>query len=138
MLKLLQPAWFRWGLFLTCLILLLYGMFRPSPPVEVFTHSDKAGHLVAFFCLCVTAKLAMPTLRWYMLLSGLVTLSFLLEYLQSAWRPLRVFSLEDSYSNLGGVLLAFLLMIYLQYAFPMALSFDNTLKGSTRKADHSL
>jgi VanZ family protein len=92
-----------WLSFLGCLSAVLYGIFRPTPPEMIFENSDKVGHLLAFFLLSVTARLAMPYMPWYWFWTIFVELAFLLEYLQGLWMPLRQFSLQDSYANLCGV-----------------------------------
>lgn len=108
----------RWSLFIICSITVLYGMFKPEPPAEVFTHSDKAGHFIAFFTLSLSAKFAMTKLPWFWFASMFFTLSFFLEFLQSKLRPLRIFSLEDSYSNAFGVCLSILFLIVIKLKFP--------------------
>lgn len=100
----------RLAIFMLCLGAVMYGMFRPEPPPEVFTHSDKWGHVLAFLGLAVTGRLALhrwPTwIYWPMMLA----LAPLLEWLQGATRPLRWFSLGDAAANVAGVLLAMVLL----------------------------
>lgn len=108
--NLIQSPLFRWGLFIFCLSMVLYGNLRPTPPEQVFTHSDKAGHGISFFLLAVSAKLALFKVSPYWLWSALAAFSFVLEYFQGILRPLRTFSLDDAYANVFGVFLAMIFM----------------------------
>ena len=87
---------------------LLYGLFRPTSPPDVFASSDKVGHVLMFFAVslsCRLSKVAIPDwLHWPLWAS----LAVALEYLQGAVRPLRIFSIEDAYANVAGVLLGLL------------------------------
>jgi len=96
-------------------------MFKPTPPPDAVAHSDKAGPIAAFFLLALSGRFAMLNLPWFLFWPSFMALSFSLEYLLSALRPLRVFSLGDSYSNIVGVLLAIVVMTILQYQFPAVL-----------------
>jgi hypothetical protein len=85
---------------------LLYGVFRSTPPQELFAQSDKAGHLLIFFAVTLTGRLAkipLPKWAYWSIWAGL---AFGLEYLQGAVRPLRIFSITDAWANLAGVLMA--------------------------------
>jgi len=108
-----------WGAFLLVLIAVLYALFRPTPPEMFFENSDKVGHVVAFMMLGITARFALLTLSSVSFWSILFSLAFVLEYLQGALRPLRVFSIEDVIANAVGVLLAFLLL-YKAFKKPLA------------------
>ena len=82
---------------------LLYGVFRPEPPPELFAHSDKAGHVLIFFAVALSGRLAgisLPDWSYWPLWAGL---AMTMEYLQGMLRPLRIFSIEDAYANLAGV-----------------------------------
>ena len=103
-----SPA-MRGLVFIVCASLVAYGIFRASPPPTLFDNSDKVGHLVAFFGLAVSARLAMFRLSGWIFWPVLFGLAPLLEYLQGEWLPLREYSLEDSYANGAGVALALLL-----------------------------
>jgi hypothetical protein len=96
----------RWLLFLTCLTIMLYGTFRPEPPPDLFAHSDKVGHGFGFTALALTARMAMHRVPWLLFWPGMAGFAMLLEYLQAAWRPLRIFSLADGYANMFGVAIA--------------------------------
>lgn len=100
-----EPA-VRWVLFLICLAAMLYGTFRPTPPPDLFAHSDKFGHVIGMAALTVSARMAMARLPGYLLWSAIAALAYGLEFLQAAWRPLRIFSPADAYANLSGVAIA--------------------------------
>ena len=104
----------RWGLFLLCVAAVAYGIFRPTPPPQLFHNSDKVGHALAFLGLSLTAWWALRHVRWYYFWPVLFALAPLLEYLQGEFRPLRVYSMEDSYANLAGVAIALLCVIGLR------------------------
>ena len=96
----------RWTLFLACLSIMLYGTFRPEPPPDLFAHSDKWGHGLGFTALALSARMALHFVPWpvfWLLTAGFAVL---LEFLQAAWRPLRIFSMADAYANLLGVVIA--------------------------------
>ena len=106
---LIQSTWFRWSTFLLCATVVAYVYFRPSPPEQVFSESDKVGHVVTFCALALSARFAMPRVRWFWFWSGLFAVAPLLEYLQAALRPLRLYSAEDIYANLAGVIIALII-----------------------------
>ena len=106
MTKLLHTALLRWSVFLSVVIVVSYALFRPEPPVMIFEHSDKMGHIIAFMTLALTGRLAFirfSKLGFWLTMS---VLAFMLEYLQGEFRPLRIFSLDDAYANLLGVVVA--------------------------------
>lgn len=83
-----------------------WGMFRPEPPAQVFSHSDKVIHLAAFFVLALSGRLAYPRLAEPAFWLTFLFLAVGLEYLQGALRPLRLFSLADAAANALGTGLA--------------------------------
>ena len=93
----------RWALFLSCLSIMLYGTFRPEPPPDLFAHSDKFGHGLGFAALGISARMALHLVPWQVFWLLIAGFAVLLEFLQAAWRPLRIFSLADAYANLLGV-----------------------------------
>ncbi|PIE25442.1 MAG: hypothetical protein CSA60_00610 [Neptuniibacter caesariensis] len=95
-----------WSFFIIALVLLAYGLFRPTPPEEVFTHSDKAGHFIAFFTVSFLGKMALNAVPSSIYWGTWLILAGLLEYLQDILCPMRVFSLEDAYANGIGVCIA--------------------------------
>jgi VanZ family protein len=109
-----RSMWFRYCLFLLCASAVAYGIFRPTPPPLFFHQSDKVGHVLAFISLALTARLAFVRVRWFFFWPVLIALAPLLEYLQGEWQPSRVYSIEDSYANLSGVAIAFLLVLVLK------------------------
>ena len=108
-LRLFHSPALRWLLFVVCASLVAYGIFRASPPPTLFDNSDKVGHLLAFFGLALSARLAMLRVSGWIFWPVLFGLAPLLEYLQGEWLPLREYSIEDSYANGAGVALALLL-----------------------------
>lgn len=96
----------RWALFLLVSVAVLYGIFRPEPPAMLFEYSDKVGHVLAFCALALTGRLALFVLPKTGFWLSMLLLCFALEYLQGELRPFRMFSLEDAYANVVGVLLA--------------------------------
>jgi len=99
----------RWSLFLLVTSIVLYAVFRALPPKQIFEHSDKVGHIVAFSIWGLTGRLALVSLSKTYFWLPMVVLAFLLEYLQGEFQPLRVFSLDDAYANLIGVIIAFVM-----------------------------
>lgn len=72
----------------------------------LFEYSDKVGHVLAFCALSLTGRLALFALPKTGFWLPVLLLGFVLEYLQGEVRPLRMFSLEDVYANMVGVLAA--------------------------------
>ncbi len=105
--KLYHSSSSRWIVFLSCTLLVGYGIFRASPPPMLFNHFDKVEHVAAFLALALSARLAMPKLAAIYFWPVLFGLAPLLEYLQGEWQPTREYSLGDSYANAAGVALAF-------------------------------
>ncbi len=122
--SIIQSPWIRWSFFIVCLSGVLYGNFKPSPPEQVFAHSDKAGHLVSMMLLGVSARLAMYRIPWHLLWTTLIAFAILLEYFQGVLRPLRTFSMNDSYANISGVLIAMLVIVVWRLIAPNTLPKD--------------
>jgi len=98
-------------LFFSVLALVLYGVFRPTPPTMVFEHSDKVGHVLAFLALALTGRFAIYKLPGTVFWLVMLALAFLLEYMQGELRPLRVFSMGDVAANTMGVATALLVFV---------------------------
>ncbi|WP_417615549.1 hypothetical protein [Oceanisphaera sp.] len=97
----------RLVIFFTLMAALFYGLFRPTPPPDLFGNSDKYLHLVAFFCLSVSARFAfVRQQRCAWVWGALLASAPLLEYLQHYLQPHRTFSGFDALANVCGVLLA--------------------------------
>lgn len=102
-----QQLWFRWFSFVTVCTAILYALFRPTPPAMVFEHSDKAGHIVAFMALTITSRMLFFRYSRFSSFFVLLSLAFVLEYLQGELRPLRLFSSLDVTANMLGVVIGF-------------------------------
>jgi hypothetical protein len=96
---------------------LLYALFRPTPPPELFAYSDKVGHLIIFFAVTLTGRLAGKALSDWVYWPAWAGLAVGLEYLQGALRPLRIFSLADAAANLTGTLVALAVWLILTKLF---------------------
>jgi VanZ family protein len=112
--SLFSSVWLRWGVFLLCAAAVAYGIFRPTPPPQFFSGSDKVGHVLAFLGLSLTAWLAFRHVRWFYFWPVLLVLAPLSEYLQGEVRPMRVYSINDSYANIAGVAIALLMVVFLK------------------------
>ncbi|WP_198341819.1 VanZ family protein [Oceanisphaera avium] len=104
----------RWLLFVTCLSVLCYGLFRPQAPPNPFSHSDKVLHCLAFFGFSLVARFAFlkraNSLIWLVVLA----LAPASEYLQHYLQPHRSFSWLDILANSTGVILGLLVWLALQ------------------------
>jgi VanZ family protein len=107
-------AWFRWGVFLLCTAVVAYGIFRSTPPPQLFSGSDKIEHVLAFLGLSLTARWAFRHVRWFYFWPVLLAIAPLSEYFQGEIRPMRVYSINDSYANIGGVAIALLVVFTLK------------------------
>lgn len=95
-----------WLIFLCALAGLTYGIFRTTPPDELFKNSDKVGHFVAFCGVSFIGRFALIRISAFLYWGAWFFLAGFLEYLQGELRPLRHFSLEDAYANAIGVTIA--------------------------------
>jgi len=95
----------------------LYGLFRYEPMPQLFLHSDKVGHLGAFFVLVVTLRWSMPSsVSLWRLLILVLCLALGSEYIQgSGWLPERHFSYMDMLANGMGIAGAVLLIFLSRY-----------------------
>jgi VanZ family protein len=90
-------------LFVISIGLVFWGIFRSTPPKELFDQSDKAAHLIAFAGLSFTGRIAMPKLNANIYWPVMVVLAVTLEYLQGFVQVSRLSSVEDAMANLMGV-----------------------------------
>lgn len=98
----------RWAelVFVASCVAVVWGMFRPEPPAQVFSNSDKVAHLAAFFVLALSGRLAFPRLPEPAFWLTFLFMALGLEHLQGTLRPLRLFSLADAAANALGTGLA--------------------------------
>lgn len=97
-----------WTAFTACSLAILYANFRPSPPPDIFENSDKFGHILSYAALTFSGRYALRNVSSKLFWPGFLLLGIAMELLQGATRPLRFFSIEDSYANLAGVGVAFI------------------------------
>ena len=98
------PFWLRTLLFLAVCAGLLYTGLRTKPIAQLFDQEDKLHHLLGFFALAFSCRLAFlrVKLRWIAL--GCVLTGVAIEYAQ-ALIPLRTASFYDALANTIGVAL---------------------------------
>jgi len=96
----------RFFIFIVSTALLLYGLFRPESPPNLFQNSDKALHLLAFGGFSLAARLAFLRAPAWLLWGSLLLCAPLSEWLQHELQSSRQFSWLDIYANLAGVVLA--------------------------------
>lgn len=96
----------RWRLVLLGVVItvLLYGLFRPQSPPDLFENSDKWLHLLAFTGLAFCTRLAYPAQPALAVWPLLFACAPGLEYLQHVLQPVRTFSGYDAWANTSGVL----------------------------------
>lgn len=104
----------RWPLFVLCLSVLCYGLFRPAAPPNPFSHSDKVLHCLAFFGFSLVARFAFVNKANGLIWLFLLALAPASEYLQHYLQPHRSFSWLDILANSMGVLLALLMWLAIQ------------------------
>lgn len=98
---------FRYVIFLVCLSILLWGIFRPESPPQPFDNADKIWHTLAFFGFSLTARFAFCHKAIWLVWIVLALSAPTLEYLQGLLQTSRQFSYGDMLGNLSGVVLAF-------------------------------
>jgi len=110
-------AFERMVLLMIVLCGVLYGLFRYEPIPQLFLHSDKVGHLGAFFVLVVTLRWAIPSsVSLWRLLIPVLCLALGSEYIQgSEWLPERQFCYKDMLANGMGIAGAVLLIFLSRY-----------------------
>ncbi|EXJ10793.1 VanZ family protein [Nitrincola nitratireducens] len=96
----------RLPLFVLCTAVLLWGLLRPESPPDLFDHSDKWMHLIAFLGLALVSRFAFISLRGLWVWPLLFLAAPGLEYLQHLVQPHRTFSWADVAANITGVLIA--------------------------------
>ncbi len=92
--------------FAISVIAILAGLFRSTPPQELFPHSDKVGHVLGFLVVAISGYYALPTPLRKVFTAVLIILAIGSEYAQASFLPARYFSLQDMLANLSGILLA--------------------------------
>ncbi|MGQ9427675.1 VanZ family protein [Gilvimarinus sp. F26214L] len=105
--KLSLQGWAR-IVFTASLVGVAYAMFRPEAPPPVFNQSDKVGHIIGLWLLCLSGRAAFPRLPFWLVWPLCLLLAPGLEYLQQFLQPTRIFSINDVWANGIGVLLALL------------------------------
>ena len=83
--------------------MLVWGVFRATPPKELFEQSDKVAHLIAFAGLSFTGRMAMPAANGVLYWFVMVGLAVALEYLQGLVQITRLSSIEDAVANIAGI-----------------------------------
>ncbi|MCX2982108.1 VanZ family protein [Halieaceae bacterium IMCC14734] len=102
------------SLFVLLMAALLYGIFRAEPPQELFSNSDKVGHVLIFFAATLSGRLSgirLPDWAYWPLWA---VLALMMEYLQDALWPTRNFSAGDAYANLAGVVAALVVWLVIR------------------------
>lgn len=93
-------------IFTISLAVLLYGLFRPESPPDLFNNSDKFMHVLGFGAVSLAARLAFIRTPAWLLWSILLLSALLSEWLQHLLQPHRQFSWLDIAANSLGVVLA--------------------------------
>jgi len=104
---------YRQMLMLFIVGLLLYGLFRSTPPLQLLAQHDKAVHFIGF---AVTTAMILCSLsgRWYRYcgIGAIGLLAVLSEYVQDNWLPHRHFASGDMEANIAGILLVLLVILF--------------------------
>ena len=101
--------------FALCAMLVGYGLFRPEPAPNLFSHSDKFFHIGAFATLYLTGVFALAAKRvrlWVVV--GFLMMAPLSEVVQSLLQASRLFSVEDIFANALGVAVGVILHLVWQ------------------------
>ena len=98
------PFWLRALLFLAVCASLLFTGLRTRPIPQVFAQEDKLHHLLGFFALAFSCRLAFLHSKLHWIATGCVLAGVLVEYAQ-ALIPLRTASFYDALANTAGVAL---------------------------------
>ena len=98
------PFWLRTLLFIAVCAGLLYTGLRTKPIAQLFDQEDKLHHLLGFFALAFSCRLAFLRVKLHWIALGCVLAGVAIEYVQ-ALIPLRTASLYDALANTFGVAL---------------------------------
>ena len=96
------PFWLRSLLFIAVCAALLFAGLRARPIAQVFDQEDKLHHLVGFFALALSCRLAFLRVKLHWIALGCVLAGVAIEYAQ-ALIPLRTASFYDALANTLGV-----------------------------------
>lgn len=100
-------AYLRWGVFLGCWTMVLWGMYSPGAQVPgTVPGGDKLIHALALLAMAFTARWALLGPSGRIFWPGMLILGVGLECLQPVIQPSRSFSVMDIAANLSGVCLA--------------------------------
>ena len=105
------PFWLRALLFLAVCAGLLYTGLRTRPIAQLFDQEDKLHHLLGFFALAFSCRLAFLRVKLHWIALGCVLTGVAIEYAQ-ALIPLRTASFYDALANTIGVALGLALAWY--------------------------
>lgn len=106
-----RNRWFLRLQWLLAVTLVLYGLFRPQSPSQLFfLHDDKYQHVVAFAGLMFSSLLLWKERLFWVTVSGLVLAAFA-ELIQPLVSPQRYGSIGDGVANVCGVLLGVLCVV---------------------------
>ena len=100
---------FRYAFFFASFALLLWGIFRPTPPPDLFDSSDKVMHLIAFMGFGLISRFAFIHQPGIFIWLFLLLSTPLFEFLQHAFQPHRQFSEQDATANVIGVMIAWII-----------------------------
>ena len=102
---------YRWRylIFLTCLLVLLWGILRPETPPQPFQNADKWMHFIAFLGFSLATRFAFCHKAIWLVWIALFLSAPSLEYLQHYLQATRHFSWGDVAGNLSGVVAAFII-----------------------------
>ncbi|WP_178076691.1 VanZ family protein [Pseudomonas sp. B28(2017)] len=117
------PQWIRTLFFISVGLVLLAAGLRAQPIPEAFAQEDKLHHLVGFFALSFSCRLAFPRVKVHWIALGCLLTGILIEYAQGLM-PLRTASPYDALANAVGVLtglIAWRWMFHWSYKQPEAL-----------------
>ncbi|WP_417227626.1 hypothetical protein [Amphritea sp.] len=98
----------RKTIFCLCAAALLYGLFRQTPPPQLFNQSDKFGHLVGFATMTFAGLWAVSRRFVPLFIICLLVLACSAEFIQQWLLAHRHFSLYDMYANLTGIAIIFM------------------------------
>ena len=112
------PIWLRTLLFIAVCAGLLYTGLRTKPIAQLFDQEDKLHHLLGFFALAFSCRLAFLRVKLHWIALGCVLAGVAIEYAQ-ALIPLRTASLYDALANTLGVALGLAVAWYCTRALPI-------------------
>lgn len=101
-------GWAFW-LFVCCFSVLIYLIFRPESPPNLFRYADKVEHVIAFMILALVGRVSLHFISPFRYWSCFLIIAIAMETMQHYFSATRTFTPGDMMANVAGVIAALVL-----------------------------